>query len=96
MPGAGVNEPIFWGRLRAWRIEDFGNFNYGATGAALGLPDWMLYRVAGVKQVKDHWKDGQHTKILIDPYGDDPRDADMIRRGIEYYRREKRGSASKD
>lgn len=69
------------------RIEDFGNFNYGATGAALGVPDEILYRAAGFKQINDHRDDPtKHTEPDEFPYGDDPRDADMIRRGIEYYR----------
>jgi hypothetical protein len=76
----GVNE--------SERIEDFGNFNYGATGAALGVPDWMLYAAAGDKQLKDHPNDPEQTTSRWSyPYGDDPRDAEMIRRGIEYYRK---------
>ncbi len=68
------------------RIEDFGNFNYGATGAALGVPDWMLYAAAGDKQLKDHPNDPEQTTSRWSyPYGDDPRDAEMIRRGIEAY-----------
>lgn len=70
------------------RIEDFGNFNYGATGAAMGLSDELLYRAAGAKQALDHLKDGKYSGIMKPPYGDDQRDAAMIRRGIEYYRRQ--------
>lgn len=70
------------------RIEDFGNFNYGVTGAALGIPDWMLHAAAGDKQIEDHPNDPkQTTNRWTYPYGDDPRDAAMIRRGIEYYKR---------
>ena len=74
------------------RIEDFGNFNYGATGAALGLPDGVLIFGAGGKQVLDHRNEPEkHTNIFGIHYGDDPRDSAMVRRGIEYYRRVKSG-----
>jgi len=71
-------------------LENFGNFNYGATGAALGVPDEVLYRAAGAKQIWDHRKDpAMRTDPLIFPYGDEHKDAEMIRRGIEYYRQQK-------
>jgi len=74
----GVNE--------SERIEDFGNFNYGATGAALGLSEEELQRAAGAKQIKEHILDpSQYTNPLVYPYGDDPRDAAMIRRGFAAY-----------
>ena len=70
------------------RIEDFGNFNYGATGAALGLTEDELHRAAGAKQILDHWEEPSgYTDPLAYPYGDDPRDAAMIRKGMEYYTR---------
>lgn len=70
------------------RIEDFGNFNFGATGAALGISEEELQRAAGAKQMKDHILDpSQYTTPLVYPYGDDPRDAAMIRRGIEHYKK---------
>lgn len=69
-------------------FENFGNFNYGATGAALGVPDEILYRAAGAKQSWDHRNDPpKRTDLLRFPYGDEHKDAEMIRRGIEYYRR---------
>jgi len=68
------------------RIEDFGNFNYGATGAALGIPEDLLHRAAGDKQLSDHPGDPTTTTDRwAYPYGDERRDAAMIRRGYEYY-----------
>ena len=68
------------------RIEDFGNFNYGATGAALGLTEDEIQRAPGAKQYLDHWNEpDKYTNLLVYPYGDDPRDAAMIRRGIAAY-----------
>ncbi len=32
----------------AWYVADLGNFNYGAMGAALGIPGSVLLRGAGV------------------------------------------------
>ena len=33
--------------------EDYGNFNFGAVGTALGFPEWLLLREAGRKQMAD-------------------------------------------
>lgn len=70
-------------------FENFGNFNYGATGAALGLSDEELYRAAGAKQIWDHpLEPEKRTRPFSFPYGDEYKDAEMIRRGIEYYRQQ--------
>ena len=37
-------------KQRGSEYEDFGNFNYGATGAAAGIPDQILLRAAGWAQ----------------------------------------------
>jgi RHS repeat-associated protein len=55
--------------------QDFGNFNYGATGKAVGFPDFVLERAAGWAQEQagtskpewGHWYGSA-------PYGDDPDD----------------------
>src|SRR4029450_7587666 len=39
----GPNRPWDYKR-RGGQYEAFGNFNYGATGAAAGIPDWMLLK----------------------------------------------------
>jgi Ca2+-binding RTX toxin-like protein len=67
-------------------FEDFGNFNYGATGAALGLPSWLIKRLAGAASVI---ADPDRVRTLglpfgPFPYGDDPADQIAIQRGIDY------------
>ena len=77
--------------------EDFGNFNYGATGAAAGFSDDTLLRAAGWAQTRGGNVDpnfGVPTGPLraylgiggVAPYGDDPRDQAMIAAGIKHYR----------
>jgi RHS repeat-associated protein len=77
------------------QFQNFGNFNYGATGAALGLTDITLLREAGRAQQEagtsstswgdpgSRWSPSGGTP----PYGDDPVDQEWIRRGIQYYNR---------
>jgi|GEM_PF-3410490 len=65
---------------------DFGNFNYGAVGAAMGIPKSILLRGAGYAQGQagtsspewGNWKGGP-------PYGDDPNDQARITAGYNYY-----------
>uniref|UniRef100_A0A372IIN4 Bacterial toxin 44 domain-containing protein n=1 Tax=Paracidobacterium acidisoli TaxID=2303751 RepID=A0A372IIN4_9BACT len=65
---------------------DFGNFNYGAVGAAFGIPQSILLRAAGYAQGQagtsspewGNWKGGP-------PYGDDPNDQAQIMDGYNYY-----------
>jgi RHS repeat-associated protein len=72
--------------------EDFGNFNYGASGTAFGFSDTRLLREAGRAQrkagtSKPNWGD---PGWLLDPwggtppYGDDPADQFWIKRGINF------------
>jgi hypothetical protein len=68
------------------QYEDFGNFNYGVTGTALGFPPDILLRGAGAVQKltgtsKSEWGDPARSP----PYGDDPRDQEQIQAGIDYY-----------
>lgn len=76
---------------------DFGNFNYGVTGAAAGFAEATLLRVAGWAQVRagtsrPEW--GAPVSLLQAllgvggqaPYGDDPQDQYWISQGIKYYR----------
>jgi len=73
--------------------EDFGNFNYGATGLAVGFDERTLLREAGRAQPKraskpewgypgSRWNPWGGKP----PYGDDPNDQEMIKRGFEYYK----------
>jgi hypothetical protein len=71
------------------QYDDFGNFNYGATGAAFGFPDQVLKRAAGWAQSRS----GNHTFGHwwgAAPYGDDPHDQEMIQKVIDFYKKEGR------
>jgi Bacterial toxin 44 len=66
--------------------QDFGNFNYGATGRALGLSEDTLLRGAGAAQMLGGAYDTAFgTPLGGPPHGDDPRDQFWIREGIRYY-----------
>lgn len=73
------------------QYEDFGNFNYGATGKGLGIPEGVLLRQAGkyqqkMKTSKPEWGDpGNGFWGGTPPYGDDPDDQAMIKEGFKYY-----------
>ena len=62
--------------------EGLGNWNYGAVGYAMGIPEWMLLRLPGFWQEvsKPEW----NHPLADPPYGDDPLDQEQIRRGIEW------------
>jgi hypothetical protein len=65
----------------------YGNFHYGATGAALGVPDDILYRAAGWHQLTTPNTDENWGHWLGSaPYGDDPNDQEWILKGINYYK----------
>jgi hypothetical protein len=67
------------------RYEDFGNFNYGATGSAFGWPDSVLRRGAGyANQKADPTRRGLGSPLGGFPYGDDPKDQEQIDKGIQY------------
>jgi hypothetical protein len=70
---------------------DFGNFNYGAAGAALGFPPIYLQKMAGLNNQQRHGTGGEGTPgNILDPndgkapYGDQPNDNNWIKNGIEY------------
>jgi hypothetical protein len=70
------------------RFAPYGNFNYGATGAAFGWPQGILDRLAGFAQWKDGTsKPGWGAPWGAAPYGDDPMDQQFINQGISYARR---------
>lgn len=80
--------------------EDFGNFHYGVVAKAFGFPDFITYNEGGIAQYNGPtaeptgqwgrpasrsyyvfpWADGGKY-----PFGDQPRDREMISRGIRYY-----------
>ena len=72
-------------------FEDFGNYNYGRAGAAMGLASDFLLGQAGRAQQTDRTSRPEWGSPgflgLVDlggtgSYGDDPRDQEMIKRGI--------------
>ena len=73
-------------KQRGSEYENFGNFNYGATGRAVGVPAWILKRAAGWAQKragtsKQDWR----GPLGPAPHEDDPVDQKYIQRGIDYY-----------
>lgn len=79
----------------AKQYENFGNFNYGVTGSALGFNSWTLQNEAGIAQQNDpntrgagsgtpgsRWDPGSG----VWPYGDEMKDNKWIRDGINYNR----------
>lgn len=67
------------------KFEDFGNFNFGASGRAFGLPATALFRGAGwAIQQADPARDGLGEPWGKFPYGDFPNDQKEIGRGIDF------------
>lgn len=67
--------------------EEFGNWHFGVIGAALGIPDQVLLRMAGAAQIKAGtflWRWGNPMGDA--PYGDDPADQMAIQKGIAWAR----------
>lgn len=71
--------------------QDFGNYNYGRAGAAMGLTtDFLLGQAGRAQQAagtsRPEWGSpgflGYSGLGGTGSYGDDPRDQEMIRRGI--------------
>ncbi|HFH4003038.1 polymorphic toxin type 44 domain-containing protein [Pseudomonas aeruginosa] len=67
------------------QYEAFGNFNYGATGAAAGFSEQILLRAAGAAQTLAGTSDKDFGAWWAGtPYGDDPVDQIWIKAGIDY------------
>jgi uncharacterized Zn-binding protein involved in type VI secretion len=80
------------------QYEDFGNFNYGATGCAVGFSEETLLREAGRAQQqagtsRPEWGDPGSLMPWGDKgsgsYGDDPKDQESIKNGYEYCKQKK-------
>lgn len=91
-PGDSGEEEIyqFYGELRS--ASDIGNINYGAVGAALGIPLEILLWQAGAAQLRDHYGysmfDSQYHSFLAGPdscYGDQEDDYESIVLGYNLY-----------
>lgn len=72
-------------------FEDFGNFNFGATGAKAHVPEFIAVRGAGSAGViakEGYTASGlwDATKAFIVGGVDDPADTTQIRNGYAYYR----------
>lgn len=64
---------------------DFGNFNYGASGTAAGIPAAILLKAAGWAQSRAKTSDPDWGNWYGDPpYGDDYNDQYWIKEGIKY------------
>ena len=80
--------------------ENFGNFNYGATGAAVGFSLRILKREAGRASLvaMEESKRKRYEELWGTPgsrlnpdggtksFGDDPKDQKWIERGFRYYK----------
>ena len=73
--------------------EDFGNFNYGAVGAAAGYSSAVLERMAGWVQAPGTGA-GEKSPSMFSaragdggkwPFGDEIKDNNMIKLGIAYF-----------
>jgi RHS repeat-associated protein len=71
------------------QFEAFGNYHYGYVGNEAGIPSGILLRQAGKAQIaagtsRPGWgSPGNGVFGGKPPYGDDPKDAENIRNGIE-------------
>jgi RHS repeat-associated protein len=64
----------------------FGNFNYGATGRAVGFAPLRLQREAGRAQIRAGLSRPEWGSPSTNwPYGDDPEDQANIEAGMQYY-----------
>lgn len=75
------------------QYERQGNYSYGATAAALGLPEEIALRGAGLVQRVGAVTDALNGRPIREraggfraPYGDDPRDQRSIKEGYAYGR----------
>jgi type VI secretion system secreted protein VgrG len=64
--------------------DDFGNFNYGATGYALGIPLNILLRAAGLAKSNQLPNDPYGSPFGAYPYGNQPDKQQQIINGYEF------------
>lgn len=81
---------------------DIGNHHFGVMGKAAGFNDVTLLQMAGWAQMKagtslPEWQKSKivnypgmgvsmPTRVYLPPYGDDPRDQMLIKKGINYFK----------
>jgi type VI secretion system secreted protein VgrG len=69
----------------------YGNFHFGVVGKAMGIPEGVLLRHAGMRRkergdAKPEWGDpGNGVWGGTYPYGADPKDQEMVKKGLAYY-----------
>ncbi len=81
-----LNGPWDYKQIDSAKYEVGGNFNFGATGAAMRIPEQVLLRGAGAAQIAaGNSSPSFGSPLWNSPYGDDPRDQAWIREGIAYY-----------
>jgi hypothetical protein len=69
-------------------FQDFGNFHYGVVGMAAGINERLLLGAAGAyQQMGNTRKFGEGIPIFSKNNGDDPKDQEQIRKGIEWYKK---------
>jgi len=77
--------PWDYKQLKNGPYENFGNFNFGVTGCAFGFPSEILLRGAGWAQQRAGTSKKKFGNWWDEPpYGDTPKDQEMIQRGIQY------------
>jgi RHS repeat-associated protein len=75
------------------QYEDFGNYNFGMTGSAVGFSEGMLKRGAGAYQIYSGTSSPQWGWPWgSPPYGDDPNDQRWIDEGVKDFERRKDSS----
>lgn len=65
-------------------FDDFGNFSYGATGTALGIPSDALLLGAGMAKNVNYWSKGRSNPYSNQPRWNDPHKMNMIKQGIQF------------
>lgn len=95
-PGISMNIVEFYQAVRnkgRWdykqqgaEYQDFGNFNYGATGQAAGFGPILLPAAGWAQTRAGTSKPEWGSPFGKAPYGDDPADQAMIRAGMQYAR----------
>lgn len=67
------------------QYDAFGNFNFGATGSAIGIPANVLLRGAGLAKWLKLRPDKFGQPMGKFPYGNQPDKQQAIQDGIRYY-----------
>jgi hypothetical protein len=68
------------------KYQDFGNFHYGVVAAAMGIPEDVALRAAGVAQLFAGTSKIEYGLPGVSgAYGDDPKDQQQIGDGYAYY-----------